>query len=156
MFALSSFGNQLFWFRETFFISQVASSEILGAMATKMVATWKAVIAGTFFWVSNTGHLENKFNVSLPNRSRNLWLFSNWSRCCTTGLQQTPEKLCSKQQCLSFQISFADELEKTERLEHSIRLRYCYFFFWLQFTPSKQPDSLVLSGLSQTLKIWTL
>ena len=49
VFAWSPFGNQLFWFRETFFTNQVTSSEILGAMATKMVATWKAVIAGTFF-----------------------------------------------------------------------------------------------------------
>ena len=48
-FAQLPISHQLFWFRETFFISQVASSEILGAMATKMVATWKAVIAGTFF-----------------------------------------------------------------------------------------------------------
>ena len=81
--------------------------------------------------------------MSFPNRSRNLWLSSNWSFCSATELQQTPEKLGSWQQCFCFQISFADELEKTERLEHSIRLRYCYVFFWLQLTPSKQPDSQV-------------
>ena len=81
-------------------------------------------------------------NVSFSNKSRNLSLFINWSMCSAAELQQTVEKLGSWQQCLSFQISFADELEKTERLEHSIRLRYCYYFFWLQLTPSKQPDSI--------------
>ena len=38
VFAQSPIGNQLFWFRETF-TDQVASSKILGTMATKMVAT---------------------------------------------------------------------------------------------------------------------
>ena len=38
VFAWSPFDNQLFWFRETF-SNQVASSKILGAMATKLVAT---------------------------------------------------------------------------------------------------------------------
>ena len=40
-FAQSPFGNQLFWFGETFFTNQVAISKILGAMVTKMVATWQ-------------------------------------------------------------------------------------------------------------------
>ena len=40
VFAWSPFGNQLFWFWGDFFTKQVASSEILGAMVTKMVATW--------------------------------------------------------------------------------------------------------------------
>ena len=38
-FAWSPFDNQLFWFREAFFINQVASYKMLGAMATKMVPT---------------------------------------------------------------------------------------------------------------------
>lgn len=41
VFAQLPFGNQLFWFRETFLANQVGSSKILGAMATKMVATWR-------------------------------------------------------------------------------------------------------------------
>ena len=40
-FAQLPFGNQLFCFRETFLANQVGSSKILGAMATKMVATWR-------------------------------------------------------------------------------------------------------------------
>ena len=43
VFAWLPFGNQLFWFTETFFTNQVASSKILGAMATKMVTTWRVV-----------------------------------------------------------------------------------------------------------------
>ena len=41
VFAWSSFGDQFFWFRETFFTNQVANFKILGAMATKMVTTWR-------------------------------------------------------------------------------------------------------------------
>ena len=41
VFAWLPFGNQLFWFWGDFFTKQVASSEILGAMVTKMVATWR-------------------------------------------------------------------------------------------------------------------
>ena len=41
VFARLPFGNQLFWFRDTFLANQVGSSKILGAMATKMVATWR-------------------------------------------------------------------------------------------------------------------
>ena len=40
-FAWSPFGNQVFWLREAFFTNQVASCKILGAMATKMVPTWR-------------------------------------------------------------------------------------------------------------------
>ena len=40
VFARLPFGNQLFWFRETF-NNQVASCKILAAMATKMVETWR-------------------------------------------------------------------------------------------------------------------
>ena len=43
VFAWSPFGNQLFWFTETFFTNQVTSSKILGTMATKMVTTWRVV-----------------------------------------------------------------------------------------------------------------
>ena len=43
VFARSPFGNQLFWFGKTFFTNQVVSCKILGAMATKMVATWRIV-----------------------------------------------------------------------------------------------------------------
>ena len=43
VFAWSPFGNQLFWFTETFFTNQVTSSKILGAIATKMVSTWRVV-----------------------------------------------------------------------------------------------------------------
>ena len=49
MFARSQFGNQPVWFRETFFTNQVASFKILGAMATKVVTTWRVVIAGMLF-----------------------------------------------------------------------------------------------------------
>ena len=42
MFAQLPFGHQLFWFREAFLANQVGSSKILvGAMATKTVATWR-------------------------------------------------------------------------------------------------------------------
>lgn len=37
-------GNKLFWFKETFFINQVASSKVLGAMVTKMVATRRVAV----------------------------------------------------------------------------------------------------------------
>ena len=36
VFAWSPFGDQFFWFRDTFL-----QFKILGAMATKMVATWR-------------------------------------------------------------------------------------------------------------------
>ena len=39
VFAWSPFGDQFFRFSETFFTNQVASFKILGAVATKMVAT---------------------------------------------------------------------------------------------------------------------
>ena len=38
VFAWSPFGNQLFWFKETFLLSKSPAPKILGAMATKMVA----------------------------------------------------------------------------------------------------------------------
>ena len=43
VFARSPFGNQLFWFGKTFFTNQVISCKILGAMATKTVASWRIV-----------------------------------------------------------------------------------------------------------------
>ena len=43
VFARSPFGNQLFWFGKTVFTNQVVSCKMLGAMATKMVATWRIV-----------------------------------------------------------------------------------------------------------------
>ena len=48
VFAWSPFGNQLFWVRETFLQIKVASSKILGAMVTKMVATWRVAKATVF------------------------------------------------------------------------------------------------------------
>ena len=43
VFAWLPFGDQFLWFRETFFANQVVGFKILGAMATKMVATWRVV-----------------------------------------------------------------------------------------------------------------
>ena len=43
VFAQSPFGNQLFWFRETFLQIKLPAPN-LGATATKMVATWRVVL----------------------------------------------------------------------------------------------------------------